>query len=72
MPTKYRGSNPVSSETINRHMENTDIVNNTVDQIILDETQQLSAAREAPEFLDSDYDGNYVYQVDKMSLEETK
>ena len=32
------------------------------------ETQKVSAAREAPEFLDSDYDENNLYQVEKMSL----
>ena len=40
-----------------------------VDEILLNETQKLSAAREVPEFLDSDCDENDLYQVDKMSLE---
>ena len=36
-------------------------------------TQKVSAENhEAPEFLESDYDANYLYQVDHMSLEETK
>ena len=42
------------------------------DEILLHETQKLSAAREAPEVLDSDYDENKLYQVERMSLEETK
>ena len=43
------------------------IVNNTVDEILL--TQKVSATNhEAPEFLDSDYDANDFYEVDKMSL----
>ena len=41
----------------------------------MDETtlkKKVSATNhEAPEFLDSDYDANDLYQVDKMSLEET-
>ena len=42
-----------------------------MDEILL--PQKLSATNhEAPEFLDSDYDANDLYQVDKMSLEETK
>ena len=53
-------------------MENKSIVNNALDEILLTENQKVSAAREAPEFLDSDYDENYLYQVDKMSLEDTK
>ena len=43
-----------------------------MDEILLNETQKVSAAREAPENLDSDCDENYLCQVKKMSLEETK
>ena len=36
-------------------------------------TQKVSATNnEAPEFLDSDYDANYLYEVDRMILEDTK
>ena len=38
------------------HQENNSIVNNVVDEILLHETQKVSAAKEAPECLDSDYD----------------
>ena len=48
------------------------IINNVVDDILLNETQKVSSAREAPEFLDFDFDENNVYQVGKISLEETK
>ena len=42
-----------------------------MDGILL--TQKVSATNnEAPEFLDSDYDANDLYEVEKMSLEETK
>ena len=43
-----------------------------VDDILLNETENISTEREAPEFLDSDCDENNLYQVDKMILEETK
>ena len=43
-----------------------------VDEIILNEAQKVSAARVAPDFLESDCDENDLYQFDKMSLEETK
>ena len=44
-----------------------------MDEIILNETQKLSATNhEAAEFLDSDYNTNDLYQVDKVSIEETK
>ena len=38
-----------------------------VDEILLNETQKIIATNhEAPEILDSDYDKNDLYQVDKM------
>ena len=72
MPTKDRGSNPVPRRKINSQQETNVIVNNAVDEIVLNGTQKVSAAREAPEVLDSDYDEKNLYQVDKMSLKETK
>ena len=42
-----------------------------MDEILL--TQKLSATNhEAPELLDSYYDANDLYKVEKISLEETK
>ena len=42
-----------------------------MDEIIL--TQKLSATNhEAPKFLDHYYDANDLYQVDHMSLKDTK
>ena len=43
-----------------------------MDVILLNETQKLSAEREAPILLDHDYDDNDLYYVEKVSLEETK
>ena len=43
-----------------------------MDEILLNETQKLSAAREAQKFFDSDCDENDQYQVEKMSLEDNK
>ena len=43
--------------------ENNAIVNNLVDEILLNETQKVSAARGEPDILDSDYDNNNLYQV---------
>ena len=44
-----------------------------MDKIILNKTQKVSATNhEAPEFLESDYDANDLYQSDKMILEESK
>ena len=35
-------------------------------------SQNISAAREAPEFWGSNYDENKIYQIENRSLEETK
>ena len=43
-----------------------------MDEILINDTQKLSAAREAPDFLGYDCDENYLYQVEKMSLKDTK
>ena len=43
-----------------------------MDEILLHETQKVNSVKEAPEFLESDYDENELYQVENMSLEETK
>ena len=54
------------------NLENNAIINNVVGDILLNETQKLSAPRETPDFFDSDWDENYLYQVEKISLEYTK
>ena len=44
-----------------------------MDEIIINETKKVSAANhEAPEFLDSNYEANDLYQVDKTTIEETR
>ena len=68
-PTKDHRNHPVSRKIFNRQQENNSIINNLVDEILLNETKKLIALREAPEFLDSDYDENNQYQVEIMSLE---
>ena len=47
----------------NSPQENDAIVNHLVGEILLNETQKLSSAREAKEFLESDYHENDIYQV---------
>ena len=42
-------------------------------EILLDESQKVSAKNnKAPELMDSEYNADNLYKVDKMSLEETK
>ena len=71
MPTKDHGDIPVPRYFFNRHQENNATVNNAVGKILL--IQKVSATNhEAQTFLDSDYYANDLYEVDKISLEETK
>ena len=67
MPNSWY-NNPVPIKKYNWYQGNNTIVNNVVDEIILNETQKVSAAREAPSFLESDYDEKCLYQVERMSL----
>ena len=43
-----------------------------MDKILLHETQKLSTARKSSKNLDTDYDENNLFQVERISLEETK
>ena len=43
-----------------------------MDEILENETQKISAAREAPELMDYYYIYNDIYQVDKIICDETK
>ena len=56
----------------NRQPENSVVANNGVNDILLNETQQVSDVREAPDVLNSDCDENDLYQVKKMRLENTR
>ena len=70
-PTKDHGNSPIPREKNYCYQENNAIVNNVVDEILL--TQKVNATNhEAPGFMDSDYDANYLYQVENIILEETK
>ena len=51
---------------------NNSILNNVLNEIVLHKTQKVSATRESPELLDSDCNKNNIFQVERMSLEETK
>ena len=43
-----------------------------MDEILLHKTQKLSTARKSPKHLDTDYDENDLFQVERISFEETK
>ena len=50
-------------KTVTRQQENNAIINHVVDEILLNETKKVSATREVPECLDSDYGENNLYHV---------
>ena len=43
-----------------------------MDKILLHENEKLSAAKEAHEKVESDFDENELYHIENMSLEDTK
>ena len=43
-----------------------------MNEILLKETQEVSAAREVPQFLDYDYDNKDLYQVEMIIIEDIK
>ena len=71
-PTKYRRQDPVNRKKINRQQENSTIVNRAVNEILLYENQKASAEKRARENNESDFDESELYQIDNMSLDDTK
>ena len=56
-----------------KKQENQFIIDNVVDELHMVESRKVIAIdHEAPEFLESDYDTNDLYQVENISLDETK
>ena len=43
-----------------------------MDEILLHENKKVITAKEAPENIQSDFDENNLYQIENMSLEDTK
>ena len=67
-PTKDSGKNTENRNKFNSKQENNVIVNSSDDEILLHETQKVSAEEESHENIDSDFDENELYQIDNMSL----
>ena len=71
-PTKDCGNNNVQRGKFKRQQENNIIVNSAVDEILLHENQKLSAEKGEHENIESDFEESKLYQIDNMSLEDTK
>ena len=71
-PTKELRNDPVPRKEFNRNQENNFIVNIEVDEILLYENQKVSAVKEAIERFESNFYENELYQIDNISLQDTK
>ena len=72
-PTKDQGKNPIHKKGSQKKQDIRNIINNIVDELHMVKSQKVSAVNhDAPEFLESAYDANDLYQVENMSLVETK
>ena len=71
-PTKDRRQNTAPRKKFNRQQENNAIVNSTMDEILLQKNQKVNNEKEAHENVESDFDESELYQIDNMSLDDTK
>ena len=68
-PTEDRGNDATNRKKFNSQHA---IVNSSVDEILLQENQKLISEKGEHENIESDFDENDLYQIDNMSLEDTK
>ena len=72
-PTKDHRSDPVPWKMFHKKQENHTFINNEVDEIHIIESKTVRAINhESPEILKSYYNNRDLYQVENMSLDETK
>ena len=71
-PTKDYRNHPLPINKFNIQKENIAIVNSAGDEILLHENRKVSAAKEAPENIESYFDDNGLYQIENMSLGDIK
>ena len=62
----------VPRKEFNRQKYNNDIINSALDETLLHKNQKVSALKEAPENIESDFDESKLYQIDNTSIEHTK
>ena len=71
-PTRERGNGTAPGNKFNRKQENSSMVNIAADEILLHKNQKVSAKKEGHENVESNFDENKLYQIDNMSLDDTK
>ena len=71
--SKDHGSDPIPRKRLWKKQENHTIINNVVDELRMIESKKASAVNnETQDVFESDYDENGLYQVENMSIDETK
>ena len=71
--SKDHGSDPIPRKRLWKKQENHTIINNVVDELRMIESKKVSDVNhESLEFLESDCNDNELYQVENMSLNDTK
>ena len=68
--TNNRGHKPENSNKYTRQQYNNTILNSALYEIILQENNKVNAGTEVQEMIESEFDANYLYPIDNMSLEE--
>ena len=71
-PTKDHDNDNKNRNKFNRHQDNNAIVKQSVDGILHQENNKVSAEEEVHKNTKSDFDENNLYQVDNMSLDDKK
>ena len=68
-PTKDSGHDTATRKKFNRQKENSDIVNNALDEILLQENNKVSNEYEAHKNIESDIYENDLYHIENRSLD---
>ena len=71
-PTKDRENDTTNKKKFNSQQGNNGIVNSSVEEILLHESQKLSADKVSHENIEPDFDESELYQIYNMSLDDTK
>ena len=71
-PNNYRGHEPVTGNNFNRQKDSNDNFNHMVDESLLWGNIKVITEDEAQEIIESEVDGNDIYHIDDMILDEKK
>ena len=71
-PTKDRWHDTAKMNKFNRQKKKYDVVNHAVYEIILQENNKVSDESESHENIEYDLDGNYLHQIENISLDDKK